>query len=170
MFGEAVLAQVYDLRKFFDKEVLRDVLDTMYRSGITGKAYRVFYKLNKNTSIQVLTGCGVSDRKDVGELIAQGSCAGSLTSASNLDNRVNQIFQDSTDEISYGSIRLQPLLFQDDIFRMCLSRKSAQAANIKLSDSMKLSQLEMHEDKTGYLVIGNKEKRRIIKEDIDKYP
>ena len=55
-----------------------------------------------------------------------------MISSVSLDYDVNEFFKDSADEISYFSVRLQPLLYQDDIARVAPSVKSAQAGNIKM--------------------------------------
>jgi hypothetical protein len=47
-----MLAQLYDLSKYFDKEILRDAMDTLYNAGISGKLYRLWFMLNKDTQIR----------------------------------------------------------------------------------------------------------------------
>ena len=44
------MPQTYDIYKFFDKEVLHDVMNTLYELGVDEKAYRTWYKLNENTN------------------------------------------------------------------------------------------------------------------------
>ena len=53
---------------------------------------------------------------------------------------------DSDDEISYGLVPLGPLLFRDDITRITTSTNAARAGNSKLSDMMKLKQLECNKN------------------------
>ena len=65
-----------------------------------------------------------------GENITQGSVSGALISANNLDRGINSYFKTSSHEISYANIRLQPLLFQDDVARLCTTRDEAQAGNL----------------------------------------
>ena len=76
--------------------------------------------LNKKTKLRVLTGMGFTDYKEKGELIGQGTLGGAMVSACNLDADVNEYFHDS-EEICYRSIRLQPLLFQDDVIHLTAS-------------------------------------------------
>ena len=35
--GKAVIVQLYDIQKFFDREMLRDCMDSLYNFGIKGK-------------------------------------------------------------------------------------------------------------------------------------
>ena len=53
--------QEYDLSKFFDKEVLEDVMDTLNSMCVDKKAYRARSKLNENTRIRVKTGVGCTE-------------------------------------------------------------------------------------------------------------
>ena len=39
--------------KYFDKEILRDAMDTLYGAGIAGKLYRLWFMLNQDYQIRV---------------------------------------------------------------------------------------------------------------------
>ena len=45
-------------------------MNSLHEAGVCPKAYRTYYLLNKNASIKVLTGCGVTNETDVGPIIA----------------------------------------------------------------------------------------------------
>ena len=74
--------------------------------------------MNKDTKITVRTAVGVTEEKETGENIGQGTLEGAIISAANIDYSVNRFFCESKDELSYGRTKLQPLIFQDDISRM----------------------------------------------------
>ena len=163
--GEGILFQLYDIRKFFDHESLRDVLDTLHDVGIDDNVYRAWYMLNKNTRIAVKTGTGLTDVADVGEVIGQGTVGGALASQVNIDRGIDRYFCGSKDEVSFGTVRLQPMVFQDDVARLAWDIKSAQAGNLKLSYVMREKQLKVHPDKTGYIAIGSKDfQARVLEE------
>ena len=105
--------QVWDVSKYFDKEILRDAMDTLYSAGIVGKLYRLWFLLNKDTQIRVKTGFGMTDTAATGENVAQGSIGGGLISALNLDKTMSAYFSGSDNEISYGPARLCWVLYQD---------------------------------------------------------
>ena len=113
-------------------------MNTVYKAGIKGKLYRLWYKLNKNTKIGVKTAFGVSKYESVGGTIAQGSFGGAIVSAANLDDGVQTMFQNSQDEIGYGKILLKPLLYQDDIFRATATVKGAQNGLDRIANVMGL--------------------------------
>ena len=78
----------------------------------------------------------MSGVEEVGEIKAHGSAGGALVSQVNLDRGVNEMFQGSPDEASYGHIRSQPIIFQDDIIWVASSVEEAGAGNIKLDAVM----------------------------------
>ena len=61
----------------------------------------------------------MSNKAKTGANVWQGTVGGSLASALNLDCGFNPHFNGSDHEISYGTQRLQPLLYQDDAARIC---------------------------------------------------
>ena len=89
-YGISLILQLIDISKFFDRENLRDALDSIYSSGIKGNIYRLIYEMNKNTQIQVKSLSGISNIACTGENVAQGSVSAGLISANNLDNGINK--------------------------------------------------------------------------------
>ena len=94
MVGVAVLIQVYDIKKFFDKESLRDGMATLYKCNIPMKLYRLWFLMNRQTKIQIKTGSGLTEFTDVGEIIGQGSSGGAIVSAANLDEGVREALKE----------------------------------------------------------------------------
>ena len=92
---------------------------------------------------------GHSECAEAGELIGQGTGGGALVSSINLDKGMEEFFKGSGDEITYGEVRLQPLMFQDDVVRLTDSVHAARAGNTRIMNVVKLKQLEMHPEKLG---------------------
>ena len=65
-----------------------------------------------------------------------------LISTASLDFTADNNFKSSHYEISYSGNRLQLLIFQDDICRMCTSLADAQAGNKMIEDSMESKLLD----------------------------
>mgnify|MGYP003314263613 CR=1 FL=1 len=158
MLDIPLILQLFDISKFFDKESLRDALNVLYQSGVIGKLYRLWYEFNQKNVIQVQTGVGVSNKAETDENITQGSVGSGLLSALNLDSGVCEFFDGSDQEISYGPLPLQPLLFQDDVGRLSSSPQAAQAGNDKMAAITNLKQIEINVDKSIYILLGNKKK------------
>ena len=139
-------------------------MNTLHQIGVHPKVYRAWFNLNKRTSIRVNTAVGMSDRGDVGEVIGQGSAGGALASQVNIDKGLESYFKGSVDEVNYGGVRLQPLSFQDDIARAVRGVKEALVGNMKMRSLMEEKQLQVHPDKTGFIVLGCKK----FKEEVEK--
>ena len=63
---------VYDLSKYFDKEILKDAMDTLYNCGVKGKLYRLWYEIYRDSQIRVKTASGLTDVRTTGENVTQG--------------------------------------------------------------------------------------------------
>ena len=104
--GKGVILTLLDLIKFFDKQSLIDACNTLYQTKVNNKFFRVWYKLNEKTEIEVRTGSGVTARGLAGPMTGQGGGGVALASAVILDRGINYYFAGSIDEESYGEVRL----------------------------------------------------------------
>ena len=162
---QPLILQLYDIQKFFDKEMLVDGLDAIYNSGVKDKLYRLLDMLNKGTIIQVKTGVGLTEEAETGENIGQGTGEGAIISAASISDGIEKAFKFSTHELSYGEEELRPLLFQNNIARICDSAEAAQAGNDLVSHVMESKLLDFNINKSCYMVVGdNKSKTGLIRQ------
>ena len=143
-----------DASKFFDKEVLVDCMGELYQSGIDPRAYRMFFMLNEKTKIRVRTGCGFSPWEEAGDLLGQGSGGAAKVSALNLDRKLDSLFSDSKEMISYGSVKQKPYAFQDDSLVLIDSIENLKVTVAKMELVMKSMQVESNKSKCGYILMG----------------
>ena len=80
-----------------------------------------------------------------------------MASQKNLDQGVDDYFSGSVDEDVYGSVRLKPLIYQDDVLRSSRSVVETRNGNIKLNSAIKEKALEIHPTKSNYILVGSKE-------------
>ena len=139
-------------------------MNSLKEIGINPKLYRSWFHINKNTRIRVNTAFGMTEFAD------EGSAGGSLASQANIDRGLDSYFRGSSDEISYGRVRLQPLSFQDDIARMAGYVKSAQTGNTKIDSIMNKNLLKVHPDKTGFIVMGCKKYKEKVYTELKENP
>ena len=170
MQGGVIILQAYDISKFFDKETLPDVMNTLHEVGIDDKAYRLWSKLNSNTNIRVKTGVGYSEWSQEGAMIGQGTGGGALVSQINLDLGVVDMFGGSDEEVRYGGVRVLPAMFQDDIMRAADSIEAARAGNVKMASVMDSKQLTLNQDKTGFILFGKDARVRQSRKEIALSP
>ena len=109
---KALIISFWDIQKYFDSESLIDVMNELHRNKVRGKVYRLLYLMNCNTNIQIQTPVGLTDVRNTGETLGQGTVMGAIASAVNLDNGVQDSFHLSEEEITYLGVPLGPLLFR----------------------------------------------------------
>ena len=160
--------QLYDISKYFDQEILRDAMDSLFSAGVTGKLYRLWFMLNRDSQIRVKTGFGITDTAATGENVAQGSIGGGIISSLNLDKTFGAHFNGSDSEISYGTGRLSPLLYQDDAAKFSTGLAEAQKSNILIGQAMKMKQLNLNVDKCATIIFGKKKKVEKIRHFIEE--
>ena len=191
--GTSTLITMYDIKKYFDSESVFDCFSELYRSQIKGRVYRLLYNLNKRSKVRVITSVGESQWAETDPLLTQGSIEAAVCSAVNLDSGVRDKFHDkdadnneedderekddktekeTRDEevVKYADIALNPLLFQDDILNPNKTPEAAQSANDKIEDIMESKLLDLHRDKSCYLVAGKKNAREKMRKKLEKKP
>ena len=169
-YDKPIILTMWDVSKFFDRESLSDCMNEIYKNEVKGKIYRLLYEMNKNTRISVHTPVGVTEEEDTGEGLGQGTLEGAIVSAVNLDNGVNDFFCDSEYEANYGDIRLQPVLYQDDVARLSLDIESTQMGNKKMETMAETKLLNFNMEKSCFIVFGSKKSREKIKEEVAANP
>ena len=132
--------------------------------------YRVWFKLNIKAVISVVTLSGETESGEAGELCRQGSAGAALARQLDIDQGVSCYFKDSQDEASYGSVRIQPQSFQDDILRVAPSFESARSGNIKLHRMLSERLIKCHPKKTCFVLIGTKKYKQKVREEIKSLP
>ena len=160
--------QVFDISNFFDKEVLKDAMDTLYKCGVKGKLYRLWYEIYKDSQIRVKTASGLTEIRATGENVTQGSIGGAILSSANLDKTLCAYFGGSDCEVSYGDNRLAPITFQDDTMRMVSSLEAAQKGNTLMEAAMKMKQLQLNISKCSLILLQKGKQVSLIREAINK--
>ena len=145
-------------------------MDALYNRGVRGKLYRLLYELNKNTIVKVRTAVGETKEAETGEGLGQGTHEGALISASSIDYTVDEHFKESHYEISYDELLLQPLLFQDDVARLCLDPEAAQIGNYKMESIMESKLLDFNMDKSCYMFVGGNKAQMKMKARLNDQP
>ena len=169
--GKMLLAQCYDVSKFFDKEMIEDAVLVCYKRGVDPKAIRLWYKLNNKTQIKVKLPCGVSEAGEVGAVVGQGTIGGALVSQAVLDDGVMEHFEPGgVIQAEYGSVPLAPFMFQDDLINLAEGLPEARLANSKVDAVMKQRGLSLNNDKSVCVVIGSKKQKAEVTEEIVKNP
>ena len=134
-------------------------MNSLYKYGVKGKLYNLIYELNKSSEIQIKTSVGVTESFEVGPSVAQGSIGGGLISSCNLDYSINKFFKSSNSEVFYCDLRIQPMIYQDDLGRFSTTIEDAQDGNIKIEACMEGKVLDLHQDKSCFIIFGNQKQK-----------
>ena len=145
-------------------------MGSLAESGVNLKAYRIWYKLNTKAVISVKSPAGTSEKAEAGEICPQGGFGGALASRHNLALGCRNYFQGSQDEMSYGRVRTNPQLYQDDYLRVANSVESARAGNMRLINMVRERQLSCHPTQTCYVIFGNQRYIEQVKKELAKEP
>ena len=167
---KGLLCTSYDISTFFDSEDVFDVFGEVYNNQVKGKVYRLLFEMNKNTRVKINTPVGVSQSADTGPIITQGGVEAGLLSSVSIDNGTNVTFAASDCEVNYFDIKLAPLKYQDDIFRMAETVASAQFSNDVLEDLFEKKSLSFNLSKSQFLIMGNRKTRKKLKSELEKKP
>ena len=161
--GKPLLLQMFDISKYFDKETIEDAILTCEQREANKKATRLWYKLNMKTKIQVRTGVGMTEEAEVGAVLGQGTLGGALISQAVLDDGVGEHFTPGgEEEVQYGGVPLAPLMYQDDLLHGVEGVEEARRSCAKVDTIMKQRLLNLNQEKSVVVVVGNKVQRQQI--------
>ena len=113
---------------------------------------------------------GESEKKKASECISQGSIDAGIVSSVNLGKGVDDFFGSSDDEISYGSTRLLPQAFQDDLCRLCLDPLSAQHGLLCFENLANSKLLRFNPLKSCFVILGRKKAREDLENQFNENP
>ena len=168
--GKGFIFLVIDIISFFDKESIYDCLETLETLNVNKKAVRMWYLMNMNTKISVKTAFGMTEEADAGDCLGQGTAGAGLVSAANLDLGLQRYFNNSPDVMHYGSVKVQPLSYQDDVGTPCTDIDMARSQAEKMSKMLQYKSLEAHHEKSVILILGSEKYRNQMKNNVKYSP
>ena len=148
--NKELLIEFLDLIKAFDKMSLKHILNELWRCNVRGKIWRIIYIINNHSNISIKTAMGNSPEFQINESLKQGSVLATSLAAMHTDS-ITRIFENEGMGIMYGSIRLNCLLFQDDIIKIETSIHNLNKSNEMITHFQQLNLMEFHPDKSKYM-------------------
>ena len=164
------IATSFDLKKFFDFEEIKDVMESLYSNNVKHKLYRLVYNMNKNVNIKVKTPFGVTESKPTGPIVTQGGVESAVISSNNVDTGLKEAFAEEEKELIYEELVVKALGYMDDIFRMSETRENAQYGNDAIYNMIHKKNLELNYDKSVYTIMGNKKAGNKMKQKLKQAP
>ena len=112
----------------------------------------------------------MSNTAQVGDVIGQGTAGAALVSQLNLDQGLHQYFGDGREDLVYGTVKIKPLAYQDDVMKGSKDVMGAQVGNIKLAAMLKDKGLTAHPDKTSFIICRSKQYKEKASRDLHSNP
>ena len=156
---EEITAVYFDIKKCFDKMVLKEAMKELWMKGVKGKHWRLIYKLNSNNILIPTTEIGECSQIKVKEMIKQGSVLGSVISPITIDS-LTRIMNQCGNQWYMENIKINPLLFQDDIFAVNKTEHIQDTIDI-IETFQDLKRLQFHEEKTKKSILNGKKDETI---------
>ena len=139
-----------DLIKAFDKMILKNVLNDLWNAEVRGRIWRNIYHINKKAILKIKTPMGLTEECEIGETLKQGSVLASSLAALHTDS-VNRLFNHRENGVIYGDMKLNQLLFQDDILKIEDSAEKLNNANHVYTWFGKINSMKFHEEKSMFM-------------------
>ena len=163
---EKIFLQFMDLSKAFDKMVLKNILRNLWNSNIKGKIWRIIFKINQYASLTINTPFGMTSEFSCHEILKQGSVLASTLAAMHVDY-IHEFFKDENLGIYYSNIKIENLIFQDDIIRFEDNEDKLNKANIIFNIAQNINKMEFHPAKTKIMQIyGSEEQIKLGKNNL----
>ena len=157
--NEDITVVYFDIKKCFDKMVLKEAMKEIWMKGIRGKHWRLIYKLNMNNTLIPITELGKCEPVKVNEMIKQGSVLGAVLSAITIDS-LTRIMNNFEKKWNIEGTEIDPLLFQDDIFAVNRTEDIQETVNI-IETFQNLKRLQFHEEKTKKSILSGKKDEKV---------
>ena len=123
-----------------------------------------------DTRISIRTPVGITESAETGEGWAQGSSEGAIVSTANLAHGVDKFFSNSKHDVFYGTVRIKPVILQDDVCRIAISAEAAQAGVCKMEAMAETKVLDFNQKKSVNVIIGSPKGRQKLTIEIEKQP
>ena len=110
-YNRQLYLQFIDLKKAFDKMVLKNIMQDLWEKQIRGRIWRNIYKINKNAIIEIKTAFGNTNPMKIGEILKQGSVLAATLAALHTDN-INKHFNNTGLGVYYSDILIHIYFFK----------------------------------------------------------
>ena len=147
--------QIGDISQCFDSMWLKETLNDMYNAGINNDCLALLYETNKKCHISVKTPVGLTNRREINEVVMQGGIFGGLQCALQTDLLGKDCLETGEGTFQYKkSLHIPPLGYIDDYIGATKCDTDSIKLNVKTEETMKAKKLKLNEDKCHVMHIG----------------
>ena len=150
---------IYDYRLCFDSMWQEEVINDLFEAGIQDNKLALLYKINKTNRVAVKAADGLSERKEIKNVICQGDPWGSLECALQVDSFGKESLKQELHPYKYKEeVEIPALGVVDDIITISESGPKAAMMNSFINAKTALKKLHFGPDKCHVLHIGKDHK------------
>ena len=147
-YKQEIYLQFIDLKKAFDKMVVKNVMQNLWECEIRGKIWRMIYNINRKAVIKVkINSNTTTENITIGEVLKQGSVLAANLAALHTAS-ITEKFHNTDLSAEYGKQSIPLLLFQDDIVKFDTNPHNLQKSNVILETFQNENKMEYHCGKT----------------------
>ena len=156
--GQAPIdVDIYDVKKCFDSLWVEECINDLFEAGLQNDKLNLLYLMNQNAQVAIKTQFGITERKDIQNIIMQGTVWGSLMCTVTMDKLANQIYNSDNLLYKYNEeVSVPPLEMVDDILTVSKCGVTAITMNTEVNSFIELKKLELGHSKCGRMHIGSK--------------
>ena len=139
--------ETFDLEKCFDKMVLLNIMNDLWRKDIRGRIYKNIYNVNSYAEAKVITAVGETEYFHIEEILKQGSVLATQLAAMHTDT-ISTMLESEGLGVQYGMLFIPLLIFQDDVLKFEQNSTNLQKSNIIFEHFQNINRMKYHETKT----------------------
>ena len=139
---------IYDIEKCFDALWIEDVLNNLHDSLPNDKQdnkLALVYEASKNNFVAIKTPVGLTDRRNLQNIVTQGGTFGPIECANSIDKIGQKSFSEGKNLLLYKKIvRIPPLGYIDDILTMAKCGTASLSLNTFVNTQIETKKLKFH--------------------------
>ena len=166
---KAVIIQLLDIVKCFDKVLLSDTLHDLGEAGVFGKRLRMIEKLHEDTKIS-LANDPKEREKTIKNSTGQGTNWAPSGCARTIAESTKRAVEEVDNEIKIKGKNRGTIIFVDDTARIAEDTKMARDGGKVFTKALDELSLEAHPDKSKIVVMGSKKLREETKKELEENP
>ena len=166
---KALVVQLLDIVKCFDKVLLSDTLYDAAEAGVFGKRLRMIEKLHEDTKIS-LTNDPKGRERTIKNSTGQGTNWAPSGCSRSIAESTNRAVEETDNEMKVNGENRGTIIFVDDTARLASSAEMARDGGKIFTQALDELSLEAHPDKSRLVILGSKKIRDEMKEKLEKDP
>ena len=136
---------------------LKETINDVYDANIKDDKIALLYESNKTSQVSIKTPVGITERKEIEEVVMQGGVFGGILCSLQNDKVGRESIETGENIYKYkNSVHVPSLGFVDDGIGIALCGDESLKLNVKTVEATKAKKLSLNSDKCKVLHIGKK--------------